>query len=104
MRNLPLNATPQQLEEEFKRFGTIKYEGIQVRSNKVLVFLLKIIFTVISEPNAQIGICISVEEKQIQGFCYGFVEFEDASAVQTAIEVILYCTLVAFLSVVVFFS
>jgi len=38
VRNLPLNATPQQLEEEFKRFGTIKYEGIQVRSNKVLVF------------------------------------------------------------------
>ncbi|PUZ46738.1 hypothetical protein GQ55_7G106400 [Panicum hallii var. hallii] len=56
VRNLPLNATPQQLEEEFKRFGTIKYEGIQVRSNK------------------------------IQGFCYGFVEFDDASAVQTAIE------------------
>jgi len=38
VRNLPLNATPQQLEEEFKRFGTIKHEGIQVRSNKVLVF------------------------------------------------------------------
>jgi len=56
VRNLPLSATPQQLEEEFKRFGTIKNEGIQVRSNK------------------------------IQGFCYGFIEFEDASAVQTAIE------------------
>ncbi|KAF8697223.1 hypothetical protein HU200_036086 [Digitaria exilis] len=56
VRNLPLHATPQQLEEEFKRFGTIKHEGIQVRSNK------------------------------IQGFCFGFVEFEDASAVQTAIE------------------
>ncbi|KAL6851411.1 hypothetical protein ACP4OV_020344 [Aristida adscensionis] len=56
VRNLPLNATPQQLEDEFKRFGTIKHDGIQVRSNK------------------------------IQGFCYGFVEFEDASAVQSAIE------------------
>ncbi|PWZ43977.1 putative G3BP-like protein [Zea mays] len=56
VRSLPLNATPQQLEEEFKRFGAIKHDGIQVRSNK------------------------------IQGFCYGFVEFEDASAVQTAIE------------------
>ncbi|CAN6242097.1 unnamed protein product [Urochloa humidicola] len=56
VRNLPLSATPQQLEDEFKQFGTIKSEGIQVRSNK------------------------------IQGFCYGFVEFEDASAVQTAIE------------------
>ncbi|KAL6652949.1 hypothetical protein ACP70R_011876 [Stipagrostis hirtigluma subsp. patula] len=56
VRNLPLNATPQQLEDEFKRFGTIKHDGIQVRSNK------------------------------IQGFCYGFVEFEDAGAVQSAIE------------------
>jgi len=40
VRSLPLNATPQQLEEEFKRFGAIKHEGIQVRSNKVLAFLL----------------------------------------------------------------
>ncbi|TVU13843.1 hypothetical protein EJB05_37274 [Eragrostis curvula] len=56
VRNLPLNATPQQLEDEFKAFGTIKTDGIQVRSNK------------------------------IQGFCFGFVEFEDASAVQSAIE------------------
>jgi hypothetical protein len=35
VRNLPLNATPHQLEEEFKKFGSIKYDGIQVRSNKV---------------------------------------------------------------------
>lgn len=25
---------------------------------------------------------------QIQGFCYGFVEFEEATAVQSAIEVV----------------
>ncbi|KAL6899058.1 hypothetical protein ACP4OV_005716 [Aristida adscensionis] len=56
VRNLPLNATETQLEDEFKKFGTIKQNGIQVRSNK------------------------------IQGFCYGFVEFEDAAAVQSAIE------------------
>ena len=36
IRNLPMNATPAQLEEEFKRFGAIKKGGIQVRSNKVL--------------------------------------------------------------------
>uniref|UniRef100_A0A0A8XQU5 NTF2 domain-containing protein n=1 Tax=Arundo donax TaxID=35708 RepID=A0A0A8XQU5_ARUDO len=36
VRNLPLNATPQQLEDEFKKFGTIKPDGIQVRSNKNL--------------------------------------------------------------------
>ncbi|CAA6664093.1 unnamed protein product [Spirodela intermedia] len=56
IKNLPLNATPAQLEEEFKRFGPIKSGGIQVRSNKQ------------------------------QGFCFGFVEFEVASAVQQAIE------------------
>ncbi|XP_010246716.1 PREDICTED: ras GTPase-activating protein-binding protein 1-like isoform X2 [Nelumbo nucifera] len=56
IRNLPLNATPAQLEEEFKRFGPIKVNGVQVRSNKQ------------------------------QAFCFGFVEFEVASAVQSAIE------------------
>ena len=35
VKNLPLQATPSQLEEEFKRFGTIKPDGIQVRSHKV---------------------------------------------------------------------
>jgi RNA recognition motif-containing protein len=39
VRSLPLNATPEQLEEKFKQFGTIKHDAIQVRSHKVLVFL-----------------------------------------------------------------
>lgn len=56
VRSLPINATPDQLEEEFKKFGTIKHDGIQVRSNK------------------------------IQGFCFGFVEFEESSSVQSAIQ------------------
>ncbi|XP_058103216.1 nuclear transport factor 2 isoform X1 [Magnolia sinica] len=56
IRGLPLNAMPAQLEEEFRRFGPIKSDGVQVRSNKQ------------------------------QGFCYGFVEFEAATAVQSAIE------------------
>ncbi|KAL6009284.1 Nuclear transport factor 2 [Asimina triloba] len=51
-----MNATPAQLEEEFKKFGPIKNGGVQVRSNKQ------------------------------QGFCFGFVEFEVATAVQSAIE------------------
>lgn len=34
VRNLPSNATPAQLEEVFKKFGLIKRNGIQVRSNK----------------------------------------------------------------------
>ncbi|KAJ0988906.1 hypothetical protein J5N97_007262 [Dioscorea zingiberensis] len=56
IKSLPLNATNAQLEEEFKKFGPIKLNGIQVRSHKQ------------------------------QGFCFGFVEFEVASAVQRAIE------------------
>ncbi|KAK8978122.1 hypothetical protein V6N11_062918 [Hibiscus sabdariffa] len=34
VRNLPYNATPAQLEEALKKFGPIKHNGIQVRSNK----------------------------------------------------------------------
>ncbi|KAL6973483.1 hypothetical protein U1Q18_027670 [Sarracenia purpurea var. burkii] len=56
IRNLPLNATDAQLEEEFKKFGPIKHGGIQVRSNKQ------------------------------QGFCFGFVEFESLNSVQAAIR------------------
>ncbi|KAH9298846.1 hypothetical protein KI387_030528, partial [Taxus chinensis] len=56
IKNLPLNATTTQLDEEFKKFGPIKPGGIQVRSNKQ------------------------------HGFCYGFVEFESSSSVQSAIE------------------
>ncbi|KAL6319057.1 hypothetical protein AAG906_001530 [Vitis piasezkii] len=55
VRHLPLSATVPQLEEEFKKFGPIKQDGIQVRSNK-------------------------------QGFCFGFVEFESLSSMQSALE------------------
>ncbi|XVE56798.1 hypothetical protein DITRI_Ditri04bG0039800 [Diplodiscus trichospermus] len=55
VRNLPYTATPAQLEEAFKKFGPIKPNGIQVRSNK-------------------------------QGFTFGFVEFENASSVPSALE------------------
>ncbi|XP_052179513.1 nuclear transport factor 2-like isoform X2 [Diospyros lotus] len=56
IRNLPLNATTAQLDEEFKKFGPIKHGGIQVRSNKH------------------------------QGFCFGFVEFESLNSMQAAIK------------------
>ncbi|KAL4571889.1 hypothetical protein LXL04_018656 [Taraxacum kok-saghyz] len=57
IKGLPMSATPAILEEEFKKFGPIKANGIQVRSNR-----------------------------QQQGFCFGFVEFETPEAVQKAIE------------------
>lgn len=56
IRNLPLNVTVAQLEVEFKRFGPIKQGGIQVRSNRQ------------------------------QGFCFGFVEFEDLNSMNSAIQ------------------
>ncbi|GER31397.1 nuclear transport factor 2 family protein [Striga asiatica] len=56
IKGLPMNATDSMLEEVFKKFGAIKNEGIQVRSNKQ------------------------------QGFCFGFVEFEEASSVQKALD------------------
>ncbi|XP_051113535.1 nuclear transport factor 2-like isoform X2 [Andrographis paniculata] len=56
IKGLPMNATEKLLEEVFKKFGAIKKDGIQVRSNRQ------------------------------QGFCFGFVEFEEASSVQKALE------------------
>lgn len=38
VRNLPLNVTVAQLEEEFTKFGQIKQGGVQVRSNKDFCF------------------------------------------------------------------
>ncbi|XP_028795951.1 putative G3BP-like protein isoform X2 [Neltuma alba] len=54
VKSLPSHATPSLLESEFKKFGPIKRDGIQVRTQR--------------------------------GFCFGFVEFEVASAVQGALE------------------
>lgn len=54
LKGLPPSATHALLENEFKKFGTIRAGGIQVKTQK--------------------------------GFCFGFVEFEEENAVQSAIE------------------
>ncbi|XP_057768644.1 nuclear transport factor 2-like isoform X2 [Salvia miltiorrhiza] len=56
IRNLPLDVTVAQLEAEFAKFGPIKQNGVQVRS------------------------------KELQGFCFGFVEFQEFSSMQSAIK------------------
>ncbi|KAL1563168.1 nuclear transport factor 2-like isoform X1 [Salvia divinorum] len=56
IRNLPLDVTVGQLEAKFAKFGTIKQNGVQVRS------------------------------KELQGFCFGFVEFQEFSSLQSAIK------------------
>ncbi|KAI3772856.1 hypothetical protein L6452_04050 [Arctium lappa] len=38
IKGLPMTATPAMLEEEFKKFGPIKLNGIQVRSNRGFCF------------------------------------------------------------------
>ncbi|KAG8654229.1 nuclear transport factor 2 isoform X2 [Manihot esculenta] len=55
--NLPMNATVEQLVETFEKFGPIKPNGVQVRSYK--------------------------QEKN----CFGFVEFESANSMQSALEI-----------------
>ncbi|XP_047967718.1 nuclear transport factor 2-like isoform X1 [Salvia hispanica] len=56
IKGLPMNATEALLGDIFTKFGNITNNGIQVRSNKQ------------------------------QGFCFGFVEFEEATSMQKAIE------------------
>lgn len=40
IKALPMNATPSQVEAEFKQFGPIKRGGVQVRSSKVCAYLI----------------------------------------------------------------
>ncbi|VVA91234.1 unnamed protein product [Arabis nemorensis] len=54
--NLPMDATPEQLNEAFKGFGTIIKDGIQVRSYR------------------------------LKGNCFGFVTYETAEAVKLVIK------------------
>ncbi|KAI4346677.1 hypothetical protein L6164_007552 [Bauhinia variegata] len=56
IRNLPLNVTVAQLEAEFKKYGDIKPGGIQVRNNKQ------------------------------QGYCFGFVEFQSLTSMNSALQ------------------
>ncbi|CAN8305294.1 unnamed protein product [Cochlearia groenlandica] len=54
--NLPMDATPEQLNETFKGFGTIKKDGIQVRSYRM------------------------------KGNCFGFVTYETVEAVKSVLQ------------------
>jgi hypothetical protein len=56
VKNLPVDVSIPQLEEAFKKFGPIKNDGVQVKSNKQ------------------------------QGFCFGFVEFESLDSMQNAVK------------------
>lgn len=55
VRNLSYNVSPSEIEEQFKRFGKVKPDGVVIRGRKDI------------------------------GVCYAFVEFEDIAGVQNAI-------------------
>lgn len=87
IRNLPPRLTASQLESEFQKFGPIKKNGVQVRNNRVggiscLWFLVKENFCI----NIYVLLIYFSSVKQ-HGFCFGFVEFEDPSSMQSAIQV-----------------
>ncbi|KAL5990336.1 hypothetical protein ACLOJK_011234 [Asimina triloba] len=56
VRNLPSTVSASDIEQEFKNFGRIKYQGVVVRNRKDI------------------------------GVCYAFVEFEDLLGVQNAVK------------------
>jgi hypothetical protein len=58
VRNLPSDISASEIEEEFKNFGTIKPDGVFLRTRK-----------------------------DVMGVCYAFVEFEDMTSVENAIKV-----------------
>ena len=86
-----MNATEALLEDIFNKFGTIKNDGIQVRSNRVCSNIIILInygrindrFFYCTISYIYIIICLL----QQQGFCFGFVEFEEATSMQKALEV-----------------
>lgn len=39
VRNLPSNISASEIEEEFKNFGTIKPDGVFLRTRKVIFFI-----------------------------------------------------------------
>ncbi|EEF35823.1 nuclear transport factor 2 [Ricinus communis] len=57
VRNLPSDITAAEIEEEFRNFGRIKPDGVFIRNRKDVI-----------------------------GVCYAFVEFEDLTSVQNAIQ------------------
>ncbi|CAG7873313.1 unnamed protein product, partial [Brassica rapa] len=57
VRNLPSNISASEIEEEFKNFGTIKPDGVFLRTRKDAI-----------------------------GVCYAFVEYEDMASVENAIK------------------
>lgn len=70
------------LEEEFKKFGPIKPNGIQVRSNRVCITSFAILYQYVFYYWHH----WNLYNRCMQGFSFGFVEFEVPEAVQKAIK------------------
>ncbi|CAH2046539.1 unnamed protein product [Thlaspi arvense] len=77
VRNLPSNISASEIEDEFKNFGTIKPDGVFLRTRKF-----------IEEPKLTIFIQTT---QDVIGVCYAFVEYEDMTSVENAIKFFLLC-------------
>ncbi|RXH87061.1 hypothetical protein DVH24_028561 [Malus domestica] len=85
IKGLPMDCTNTVIENEFKKFGQIKKNGVQVRILRVcdLSTQVSLLFDV---GNPSVNDILNVSSSFQQGFCFGFVEFEAASSVQSAME------------------
>lgn len=85
VKNVPTTMAAYEIEEEFKKFGKLKPDAVAIRTRKVcsIIFLL-------STPESRLGqykAHLEFDVMQDIDVCYAFVEFEDVTGVQNAIEV-----------------
>jgi RNA recognition motif-containing protein len=81
VRNLPMYANIEFVEEEFKKFGAVKQGGLQVIHHKVGIFWFLVLSMIF------ILTILSASLQFVDGFCFGFVEYESQQSMQAAIEV-----------------
>lgn len=89
VRNVPPTASAFEIEEEFKRFGKIKPDGVAIRTRKVSPLFFPLVGppTFLSQVNEINFNHVYVLMMQDLDVCYAFVEFEDITGVQNAIKV-----------------
>lgn len=75
-----------EIEEEFKKFGRIKPDGVAIRTRKVCSPSIWSFCIFASMNNSDNWNLFGISYQDID-ICYAFVEFEDVSGVQNAIKV-----------------
>ncbi|KAL9258401.1 Nuclear transport factor 2-like protein [Drosera capensis] len=92
VRNLPSNVTNADLERELKNFGRIRPNGVFIKNKKVgWLFTVPAMESMEHQENLCLLACLFYQyglafDVQDVGVCFAFVEFEDMTAVQTAVQ------------------